>query len=81
MTRGGTFVHYVETAHGVDYRYRKQFSGTTISESGGTAECSVIYNVRDLTRRSDADLRRLGKVANGRCWEIAHHGRDGERCF
>lgn len=61
MTRGGTFVHYVETAHGVDYRYRKQFSGTTISESGGTAECSVIYNVRDLTRRSDADLRRLQK--------------------
>jgi len=61
MSRGGTFVHYVETAHGVDYRYKKAFSGTVISPDGQTAECSVIYNVRDLTRRSDADLRRLQK--------------------
>ena len=61
MTRGGTFVHYVETAHGVDYRYRKVFSGTVISVHGDTAECSVVYNVRDLARRSDADLRRLQK--------------------
>lgn len=56
-----TFVHYVETAHGVDYRYRKVFSGTVISPNGETAECSVVYNVRDLARRSDADLRRLQK--------------------
>ncbi len=59
MSRGGTFVHYVETAHGVDYRYNKVFSGRVISPDGQTAECSVVYNVRDLTRRSDADLRRL----------------------
>lgn len=59
MSRGGTFVHYVETAHGVDYRYRKLFSGTVIDPSGQSTECSVVYNVRDLTRRSDADLRRL----------------------
>ncbi len=59
MSRGGTFVHYVETAHGVAYRYRKVFSGTIISANGETAECSVVYNVRDLARRSDADLRRL----------------------
>ncbi|MGA8069033.1 MAG: AAC(3) family N-acetyltransferase [Terriglobales bacterium] len=59
MSRGGTFVHYVETAHGVDYRYRKEFSGTVIYPSGQRAEHSVVYNVRDLTRRSDADLRRL----------------------
>ena len=56
-----TFVHYVETVHGVDYRYRKAFSGTVISANGKTAECSVVYNVRDLARRSDADLRRLQK--------------------
>lgn len=61
MTRGGTFVHYVETAHGVDYRYNKVFSGTIISPNGETSECSVVYNVRDLTRRSEADLRRLQK--------------------
>ncbi len=61
MSRGGTFVHYVETAHGVDYRYKKAFSGTVILANGQTAECSVVYNVRDLARRSDADLRRLQK--------------------
>ncbi len=59
MNRGGTFVHYVETAYGVDYRYKKAFSGTVISPSGEASECSVVYNVRDLTRKSDADLRRL----------------------
>lgn len=59
MSRGGTFVHYVETAHGVDYRYNKTFSGTVIMPNRQTYECSVIYNVRDLTRKSDGDLRRL----------------------
>jgi aminoglycoside 3-N-acetyltransferase len=59
MSRGGTFVHYVETAHGVDYRYKKVFSGIVILPNGRSSDCSVIYNVRDLTRRSDADLRRL----------------------
>lgn len=61
LTRGGTFVHYVETAHGVDYRYKKVFSGTFISADGQTSLCSVVYNVRDLTRRSHGDLRRLQK--------------------
>jgi len=76
MTRGGTFVHYVETAHGVDYRYRKEFSGTIISESGETAECSVIYNVRDLTRKSEADLRRLQKrLSDEGVLRTAHVGR------
>jgi len=56
-----TFVHYVETAHGVDYRYKKTFSGTVISPGREASECSVVYNVRDLTRRSDTDLRRLQK--------------------
>jgi aminoglycoside 3-N-acetyltransferase len=61
LSRGGTFVHYVETAHHVDYRYSKAFSGTVISPGGHTSECSVIYNVRDLTRKSEADFRRLQK--------------------
>lgn len=61
MSRGGTFVHYVETAHGVDYRYPKVFSGTMVLSNRQTCECSVVYNVRDLTRKSDGDLRRLQK--------------------
>jgi aminoglycoside 3-N-acetyltransferase len=59
MTRGGTFVHYVEVAHGVDYRYKKEFSGTVVFPDGRSIETSVVYHVRDLTRKSAADLRRL----------------------
>lgn len=59
LTRGGTFVHYIETAHGVDYRYKKEFSGTVILPNERKYECSVVYNVRDLNRQSEADLRRL----------------------
>ena len=61
MNRGGTFVHYVETAYGVDYRYKKTFSGTIISADGDTTACSVVYIVRDLTRKSAAELARLQK--------------------
>jgi aminoglycoside 3-N-acetyltransferase len=61
LSQGGTFVHYIETSHGVDYRYKKTFSGTVILPGGETTECSVIYHVRDLTRRSEADLGRLQK--------------------
>jgi len=59
MTRGGTFVHYVEITHGVDYRYKKEFSGTVVLPDGTSRECSVVYHVRDLTRSSVVDLRRL----------------------
>jgi aminoglycoside 3-N-acetyltransferase len=68
LSRGGTFVHYVETMHGVDYRYKKSFSGTMIASDGHTTECSVVYNVRDLKRRSGGDLRLLEK-------ELAQEGR------
>lgn len=61
LSRGGTFVHYVETMHGVDYRYKKEFSGTGITPDGHTTHTSVIYNVRDLNRKSGGDLRRLQK--------------------
>ena len=74
MSRGGTFVHYVETAHGVDYRYDKTFSGTVVLQDRRAIECSVIYNVRDLTRRSDGDMRRLQRRLIGegkmRCAEV-----------
>ncbi|MFY9906312.1 MAG: AAC(3) family N-acetyltransferase [Terriglobales bacterium] len=61
LSQGGTFVHYVETAHGVDYRYKKTFSGKVIWPGGEVKECSVIYNVRDLSRRSEAELTKLQK--------------------
>jgi aminoglycoside 3-N-acetyltransferase len=65
LSRGGTFVHYAETAHGVNYRYNKVFAGTVIFANGHAGECSVVYNVRDLTRRSEADFRRLqNRLAN-----------------
>jgi len=59
LSRGGTFVHYVETAYGVKYRYKKIFSGIVLMPDGQRVEGSVAYNVRDLTRRSEADLRSL----------------------
>jgi len=74
LNRGGTFVHYVETSHGVDYRYLKVFSGTVVLPSRQSCQCSVVYNVRDLSRKSDADLRRLEKRLAGagklRCAEV-----------
>ena len=59
FTSGGTFVHYVEKRHGVDYRYDKTFSGTVLRPDGTSASESVVYYVRDLQRKSGADLRRL----------------------
>jgi aminoglycoside 3-N-acetyltransferase len=76
LSRGGTFVHYVETAHNVDYRYNKTFSGKVISDSGEVSECSVVYNVRDLARKSDADLGRLQRqLADDGTLRVAELGR------
>jgi aminoglycoside 3-N-acetyltransferase len=59
LTQGGTFVHYVEKSYGVDYRYDKIFHGITITDDGIQHSLSVVYYVRDLERKSNADLRRL----------------------
>jgi aminoglycoside 3-N-acetyltransferase len=76
LSRGGTFVHYVETSHAVDYRYSKVFSGTVILPDGQSCERSVIYNVRDLTRKSEADLRRLQRrLESGKKLRSADIGR------
>jgi aminoglycoside 3-N-acetyltransferase len=76
LSRGGTFVHYVETMHGVDYRYKKEFSGTVIGPDGQSTQSSVIYNVRDLNRKSGGDLRRLQKrLADEGKSRTAHVGR------
>lgn len=86
LTDGGTFVHYAETSRRVDYRYAKTFTGKIILPTGEAIESSVVYNVRDLTRRSEADLRRLEKrlaedgksqtVKVGRSRIMAVHARD-----
>jgi aminoglycoside 3-N-acetyltransferase len=76
LSRGGTYVHYVETSHAVDYRYSKVFSGTVILPDGQSCERSVIYNVRDLTRKSEADLRRLQRrLESGKKLRSADIGR------
>lgn len=59
LTSGGTFVHYVEKSIGVDYRYDKVFHGTVIWPDRSLTTESVVYYVRNLERRSSADLRRL----------------------
>jgi aminoglycoside 3-N-acetyltransferase len=50
-----TFTHYVEQQAAVDYRYFKMFSGRIAG--GAPTQCR--YFVRDLTRNSQIDLRRL----------------------
>lgn len=59
LSSGGTFAHYVEKSHGVDYRYDKTFHGITITPDRREKPSSVVYYVRDLGRNSGADLRRL----------------------
>ena len=53
-----TFVHYVEQAHGVDYRYLKEFSGT-MARSRQTFNETVDSYVRYLGRNVKTSLGRL----------------------
>jgi aminoglycoside 3-N-acetyltransferase len=41
-----TFIHYVERAFGVDYRYDKEFSGKAIHYDGTSADKKTVYYVR-----------------------------------
>lgn len=66
LSSGGTFVHYVEKSHGVDYRYDKTFHGITITPDRREESSSVVYYVRDLKRNSGADLRRLHAILESR---------------
>lgn len=59
LTSGGTFMHYVEKSNGIDYRYDKVFRGTIVWPDRSSTEESVVYYVRNLERKSSADLRRL----------------------
>lgn len=55
-----TLVHYVEQAVGVDYRYEKYFDGIVL-DRGRPLTVRTRYLVRDLTRQTTTDLRRLEK--------------------
>ena len=59
LSSGGTFIHYVEKSHGVNYRYDKEFSGVITRADGSSISTSVVYYVRDLARNSVANLKRL----------------------
>jgi len=53
-----TFIHYVEQAAGVDYRYFKTFTGVLV-ENHVETPASIRYFVRDLDRGAIIDLSRL----------------------
>jgi aminoglycoside 3-N-acetyltransferase len=59
LSNGGTFVHYVEKSHTVDYRYDKEFHGTLIWPDGRSTRETAVYYVRDLQRQSVVNLRRF----------------------
>jgi aminoglycoside 3-N-acetyltransferase len=55
-----TFLHYIEEAHGIDYRFHKQFPGTLIDWDGKSREESFDYFVRYLDRPVDNRMENLG---------------------
>ena len=57
-----TFIHYVEKNLGVDYRYEKQFAGQRILRDGLLQNWKIRYYVRDLSRKSDIELKKLQAI-------------------
>ena len=55
-----TFIHYVEQARGVDYRYLKYFTGR-VAKQGVEREDTFEYYVRDLEQDVFTHLARLGE--------------------
>lgn len=60
--RYATFVHHVEQAYNVPYRFPKTFSGMTLI-NGRLRQESWIYNVRFLIENTRPDLNRLEEEA------------------
>ena len=60
-----TFVHFVEKRVGVSYRYDKRFQGQRILEDGRQEPCQCVYYVRDLTRKTPANLKLLQARLHG----------------
>lgn len=54
-----TFLHYVERALGVDYRFDKTFRGRLRQHDGAWAESQVVFFARDLGRASESVLMPL----------------------
>ena len=60
-----TFVHYIEQALGVPYRYLKTFTGTRI-DAGKSSESQCTYYVRRLDANVVTDLGRLERELTAR---------------
>ena len=60
-----TFVHFVEKRVGVSYRYDKRFQGRRILEDGREEPCECVYYVRDLARKTPANLKLLQTRLSG----------------
>ena len=79
LQRGFTFMHYVEEAVQVPYRYRKNFRGSYTDEQGITSERSYTMYVRDLAILSneyapDSMLEDRGIVKMSKWGELALKG-------
>lgn len=73
-----TFVHHIEQAVGVDYRYFKVFEGVVEDRDGNRQPARVRGYVRDLNRRSEACLSRLrSRLLERRLLRSAAVGRVG----
>ncbi len=55
-----TYMHYVENAFKVSYRFNKTFSGVVIDENSRRYNCSVDYYVRHLDRNINYKMENLG---------------------
>lgn len=60
-----TFVHFVEKRIGVSYRYDKRFQGQRILEDGRRECCECVYYVRDISRKTPANLKLLQARLSG----------------
>lgn len=84
-----TFLHYIENAFGVGYRFNKRFSGTIVREDGSRCNKEVVYYVRylpkdgkdvkyDMTQLGDELERRglLRRVSLGDSYVLSSKARD-----
>lgn len=62
FSKSFTFLHHCEQAAGVDYRYLKEFKGTTIDLQGRPHEMTYTMFVRDVERGVVLDFEPIGAI-------------------
>jgi aminoglycoside 3-N-acetyltransferase len=65
-THSFTFVHHVEEMEGVDYRYKKAFTGQVTDENGITTTDTFYMMVRDLDKGVITEVNPMGEVLEKR---------------